>query len=91
MCQTTEPLGIIEIECGILHEVERNIVLFFLRITQCNAETHDTHAYSPLWIHIRKLYPNEYLRRTESAAIKIHEVTTITSLSIGISTTTERT
>jgi hypothetical protein len=37
----------------------------FLRITQYNTDAHNTHAHSPLWIHVRKPYPYEHLRRTE--------------------------
>jgi hypothetical protein len=41
----------------------------FFRLTQYNADTHNTHAHSPLWIHIRKPYPYEHLRRTEHRQI----------------------
>jgi hypothetical protein len=41
----------------------------FFRITQYNADAHNTHAHSPLWIHVRKLYPYEHLRRTEHRQI----------------------
>jgi hypothetical protein len=32
---------------------------FFLRFTQYNADAHNTHAHSPLWIHVRKPYRYE--------------------------------
>ena len=46
-------------------------------------------AYSPLWIHVRKPYPYEHLRKTEPADLEIHEVTTGASLSTGTSPTTK--
>jgi hypothetical protein len=42
---------------------------FFLRFTQYNADAHNTYAHSFLWIHIRKPYPYEHLRRTEHRQI----------------------
>jgi hypothetical protein len=62
-------------------------ICFFLRFTQYN-------AHSPLWIHVRKPYSYEHLRRTENRQItlmntrtqdlEILEVTTIgTSSSMG--------
>jgi hypothetical protein len=42
---------------------------FFLRFTQYNTDAHNTHAHSPLWIHVRKPYPYEHLRRTEHRQI----------------------
>jgi hypothetical protein len=44
-------------------------VVSFFRITQYNADAHNTHAHSPLWIHERKPYPYENLRRTEHQQI----------------------
>jgi hypothetical protein len=41
----------------------------FFRITQYNADAHNTHAHSPLWIHVRKPYAYEHLRRTEHRQI----------------------
>jgi hypothetical protein len=53
MCQTTKSLGIIEIEYGILHEVERNIV-FFLKLHSAMqrpmTRTH-THPYENTYVN----------------------------------------
>jgi hypothetical protein len=49
-----------------IFDIESN---FFLRITQYNADAHNMHSHSPLWIHIRKFYPYEHLRRTEHQQI----------------------
>jgi hypothetical protein len=38
-------------------------------MTQYNADAHNTHAHSPLWIHVRKSYPYEHLRRTKHRRI----------------------
>jgi hypothetical protein len=61
----------------------------FFRITQYNADVHNTHAYSPILIHLCKLYLYKHLRRTEPTNLEIHEVTTDASLSTGTSPTTE--
>jgi hypothetical protein len=55
---------------GIL-DIERlaRAVGLFLRFTQYNADAHNTHTYSLLWIHVRKPYPYEHLRRTEHRQI----------------------
>jgi hypothetical protein len=58
-------------------------VLVFLRITQYNVDTHNTHAHSSLWTHIRKTYPYENLRKTKLADLEIHEVTTDALMSTG--------
>jgi len=62
--------------------------IFFENYTLQPRRPH-THAHSPLWTHIRKLYLYEHLRRTEPADLEIHEVTIGTSLSTGTSPTTE--
>jgi hypothetical protein len=41
----------------------------FFKMTQYNANAHNTQAQSPLWIHVRKPYPYEHLRRTEHRQI----------------------
>jgi hypothetical protein len=41
----------------------------FFRITQYNGDAHNTHAHSPLWIHVHKPYPYENLRMTEHQQI----------------------
>jgi len=46
-----------------------------LFLVQYNADAHNTHLHSPLWIHVRKPYPYEHLRRTGPADLKIPEVT----------------
>ena len=67
----------------------RNIL--FLWITQVHTQTLNTHARSPLWIHVRKPYPYEHLRKTVPAHLETDEVTTGASLSTGTSPTTEST
>jgi hypothetical protein len=52
------------ITVGFMMVTER-IGNYFFRMTQYNTDAHNTHAYSPLWIHVRKPYPYEHLRRTE--------------------------
>ena len=42
-----------------------------------------TRAHLPLWMHIRKSYPYEHLRRLSRQILKIDEVTTSASLSTG--------
>jgi hypothetical protein len=37
--------------------------------SQSTTQTLNTHAHSPLWIHVRKPYPYEHLRRTEHRQI----------------------
>jgi hypothetical protein len=46
-----------------------NIWCFFKKITQYNTDANNTQAHSPLWIHIRKPYIYEHLRRTEHRQI----------------------
>jgi hypothetical protein len=41
----------------------------FFRITQYNAYAHNTHAHSPIWIHIHKPCPYVHLRRTKHRQI----------------------
>jgi hypothetical protein len=43
--------------------------VIFFRMAQYNADVHNTHAHSPLWIHVRKPYPYEHLWRTEHRQI----------------------
>ena len=59
---------------------------FFL--VQYNADAHNTHAHSLLWIHVRKLYSYKQLRRTGTAALEIPEITIDISLSMRTSLTT---
>ena len=47
-----------------------------------------THTHT-LWIHVRKPYPYDHLRRLSRQILEIDEVTTGASLSTGTSTTTE--
>ena len=56
---------------------------FFLDYT---VHTHDTRTLTPIWIHVRKLYPYEQLRKLSQQILEINEVT---SLSTGTSPTTE--
>ena len=58
-------------------------------MTQYNLDTYNTRTYSPLWIHVRKLYLYEHLWRTEPINLEIDEVTTDVLLSTGTSPTTE--
>jgi len=69
-----------------LVQYNASYVLDFL--VQYNADAYNTHAHSPLWTHVRKFYPYEYLRRTGPADLEISEVTIGTSLSTGTSLTT---
>jgi hypothetical protein len=45
------------------------LAFYFLRLTQYNADAHNTHAHSSLWIYVGKPYPYEHLRRTEHRQI----------------------
>jgi hypothetical protein len=65
-------------------------VRFFFELHN-TSETLTTHAHSSLWIHARKPYPYEHLRRLCRQIPKIDEVTTGASLSTGTSPTTEST
>jgi hypothetical protein len=66
-----------------------NLCRFYLRITQYNANAHNTHIHSLLWTHVRKPYSYEHLQRTEPVDLEIHEVTTGASLLTGTSPTTK--
>jgi hypothetical protein len=66
-------------------------LFIFLRITQVQMQTFNTHAHSPLKIHIRKPYLYKHLWKTVTAHLKIDEITTGTSLSTGTLPTTEST
>jgi hypothetical protein len=43
-------------QLGRLH-LHTTFQFHFFRITQYNADAHNTHAHSSLWIHVRKPYP----------------------------------
>ena len=63
---------------------------FFCEL-QVQTQTLNTHAHSPLWIHVRKPYPYKHLRKTVPTHLEIDKVTTGASLSTGTSPTTEST
>jgi hypothetical protein len=50
------------------------VTRYFLELHSTNVDVHNTHAYSSLWIYVRKLYPYEHLRKTKPAYLEIHEI-----------------
>ena len=70
----------------IVNNYDVSIHIFFdytVQLRQTHART-----LTPLWTHVRKPYPYEYLRRLSRQIIEIDEVITGASLSTGTSPTT---
>jgi hypothetical protein len=79
-------------EVGAINfSVSNNILNIVFLITQVQTQTLNTYAHSPLWTHVYKPYPYEYIRNTVLTHLEIDKVTAGALLSTGTSPIIERT